>query len=478
MTYDLHGQWDYDNEWSSPSCPSGNCLRSHVNETETKDALSMITKASAPSNKVVVGVESYGRSFKMAKAGCDSESCLFTGTPRVSNAAMGRCTNTSGYISNAEIDEIISNGNVKQWKKEGSNFLVYNDTEWVAYMDEDTKTSRAAFYDSYNFAGTTDWAVDLQTFEDGSDNSDDDFEYKLDSRIGAALPDRCMEQYIVNAQVATLETGLNNYTKLINNGYDEKFKVYERYAKNQVPNQVKDIEEEYGIEQAWITFGKQQMRINTGCQYAKDYKQCVEKTYNFFYNYPIATNVSIYNPKKIIGDSFANVAELLNRFKMMKKLGDWDPLRRLSDLVDATSLPAYSTQQAITSMNEVIDIAGEIEKAQREEFILSFISGLLFFIPFVGEAAGLAGIAAARTVLRLIGVAGEAGLTIFDAVSHPENAFMSVFTFLAGAGVRRSGFRNAANSRRGITPDVYNTLGGVKTSLDKVHSLRHKICPI
>jgi hypothetical protein len=369
-----------------------------------------------------------------------------------------------------------------------------------------------------------------------------------------------MEQYIVDAQVATLETGLNNYTKLINNGYDEKFKVYERYAKNQVPDQVvsfmvsdkvdkyftctsydyvtccdtcqhaacglnclhfdgckngmqkvaiqcpriapfigfpdgkivpnatftltdskgfwKDIEEEYGIEQAWITFGKQQMRINTGCQYAKDYEQCVEKTYNFFYNYPIATNVSIYNPKKIIGDSFANVAELLNRFKMMKKLGDWDPLRRLSDLVDATSLPAYSTQQAITSMNEVIDIAGEIEKAQREEFILSFISGLLFFIPFVGEAAGLAGIAAARTVLRLIGVAGEAGLTIFDAVSHPENAFMSVFTFLAGAGVGRSGFRNAANSRRGITPDVYNTLGGVKTSLDKVHSLRHKICPI
>jgi GH18 family chitinase len=166
MTYDLHGQWDYDNEWSSPGCPSGNCLRSHVNETETKDALSMITKAGAPSNKVVVGVASYGRSFKMAKAGCDSESCLFTGTPRVSNAAMGRCTNTSGYISNAEIDEIISNGNVKQWKKEGSNFLVYNDTEWVAYMDEDTKTSRAAFYDSYNFAGTTDWAVDLQTFEE------------------------------------------------------------------------------------------------------------------------------------------------------------------------------------------------------------------------------------------------------------------------------------------------------------------------
>lgn len=53
MTYDLHGQWDYDNEWTSPGCPTGNCLRSHVNETETKDALSMITKAGADSGKVV-----------------------------------------------------------------------------------------------------------------------------------------------------------------------------------------------------------------------------------------------------------------------------------------------------------------------------------------------------------------------------------------------------------------------------------------
>lgn len=101
---------------ASLGCESGNCLRSHVNETETKDALSMITKAGAASNKVVVGVSSYGRSFKMAQAGCDSEECKFTGSPRLSNAAKGRCTDTAGYISNAEIDEIIQSGNVnKKW---------------------------------------------------------------------------------------------------------------------------------------------------------------------------------------------------------------------------------------------------------------------------------------------------------------------------------------------------------------------------
>lgn len=165
MTYDLHGQWDYGNKWTSPGCPTGNCLRSHVNHTETLDALAMITKAGAPSNKVVVGVASYGRSFKMAEAGCDGPLCKFTGTARISNAAKGRCTDTAGYISNAEIAEIIASGRVnKQWMEAGSNIMVYDDTEWVAYMDDNLKAVRSKVYDFFNFAGTTDWAVDLQEF--------------------------------------------------------------------------------------------------------------------------------------------------------------------------------------------------------------------------------------------------------------------------------------------------------------------------
>ena len=101
----------------------------------------------------------------MAQVGCDSEDCAFTGSARVSNANPSRCTGVGGYIANAEINEIIKTGNVnKKWTKEGSNIMVYNNTEWVAWMDDEMKTSRSSFYDSYNFAGTTDWAVDLQVF--------------------------------------------------------------------------------------------------------------------------------------------------------------------------------------------------------------------------------------------------------------------------------------------------------------------------
>ena len=83
MTYDLHGQWDYNNAFVNEGCPMGNCLRSHVNITETKYALAMITKAGVPSNKVAVGLARYGRSFGMTQAGCTGVECTFTGRSRM-----------------------------------------------------------------------------------------------------------------------------------------------------------------------------------------------------------------------------------------------------------------------------------------------------------------------------------------------------------------------------------------------------------
>ncbi|KAL7803586.1 glycoside hydrolase family 18, chitinase [Trichoderma aethiopicum] len=176
MTYDLHGQWDYPNKYASPGCPSfdqglGNCLRSHVNLTETLNALSMITKAGVPSNMTVVGVSSYGRSFKMSSAGCWTEQCTYTGPD--SGAIPGPCTNTSGYISNYEINRIVAGDRSAEvhWDQDSfSNIVVYNDTQWVAFMNDSNKATRSALYPAISFLGTADWAVDLLS-EDG-DTSD------------------------------------------------------------------------------------------------------------------------------------------------------------------------------------------------------------------------------------------------------------------------------------------------------------------
>lgn len=170
MTYDLHGQWDAGNENAFEDCDSGHCLRSQVNLTETRQSLAMITKAGVAGQKVVVGVTSYGRSFKMAEAGCWGPQCLYTGDRLNSAAKAGKCTGTAGYIADAEIAEIMKDESrvVKSFVDSSSNsdILVYDETEWVGYMSAATKKTRTTLYNAWGLGGTSDWASDLQSYHD------------------------------------------------------------------------------------------------------------------------------------------------------------------------------------------------------------------------------------------------------------------------------------------------------------------------
>jgi GH18 family chitinase len=82
--------------------------------TETLSSLAMVTKAGVPSAKIIVGVSSYGRSFKMTDPSCSGPDCRYTGPE--SGAEHGKCTETGGYISNGEISAISSAGRItKRW---------------------------------------------------------------------------------------------------------------------------------------------------------------------------------------------------------------------------------------------------------------------------------------------------------------------------------------------------------------------------
>jgi chitinase len=153
---------DVDNKSAMPGCESGNCLRSHINKTETHDAMAMLTKAGVEARQVVIGISSYGRSFRMNDASCSGPLCTFAGDRNHSMAYAGSCTETGGYISNAELNDIIKDhGNysiVKSSidKASDSNILMYGNSgavDWVAYMDGDLKASRIDWIKGLNFGG-------------------------------------------------------------------------------------------------------------------------------------------------------------------------------------------------------------------------------------------------------------------------------------------------------------------------------------
>ena len=262
MTYDLHGQWDYGNMWSQDGCPTGDCLRSHVNRTETLYALAMITKAGVPASKINVGVSSYGRSFGMSQAGCSDSICRFDGSASVSTATPGDCTAEAGYISNAEINLIIdinATGTQTWYDAESdSDILVYNGNQWVAFMNDDTKTSRINYYRNLNFGGIVDWAVDLQEFGNDSnhpDGDDDDLppagplpscdaSYDTLEHLDAAansIPFNCKAIYLVATLSNVLNAAVNSYHDMMQNGYDGKFKTYAQSVANGAAGTVRDF---------------------------------------------------------------------------------------------------------------------------------------------------------------------------------------------------------------------------------------------
>ncbi|KAK8110220.1 uncharacterized protein PG998_006677 [Apiospora kogelbergensis] len=271
MTYDLHGQWDAGNKWSSPGCPTGNCLRHHVNETEVNLSLSMVTKAGVPSNKIVVGMPLYGRSFKMAEKGCAGPGCLFTGDRLNSQAAKGVCTDTAGYISNVEIRGVQgSNSNpdlygsraIEEFFDEG-DIIVYDDTEWVSWLKPANYLLRAARYLGGNFGGTSDWAIDLDAdFGKGGDGDQQepltgadepacdysrtfkDLDVLKDSAGGLSL--FCRQIYALNTLEKMLDDLYEEY-KRVDNGYDTKFEAYTRYIDRITPYGIKNYMSE-GME--------------------------------------------------------------------------------------------------------------------------------------------------------------------------------------------------------------------------------------
>ena len=52
------------------------------------------------------------------------------------------------------------------------------------------------------------------------------------------IPYHCLEQYIVKTQVKILGDTLKKYGDLLDDGYDGKFSTYERYTKDQNPDQI------------------------------------------------------------------------------------------------------------------------------------------------------------------------------------------------------------------------------------------------
>lgn len=374
--------------------------------------------------------------------------------------------------------------------------------------------------------------------------------------------------YMAKVEAKMMSNALDKYDELIADGYDDKFKTYEEYVRDQVPDQInafmangkagdyfkceetgmrnccgtchyfceeedvnncddspdcengvgtfeitcptefefgevgnwldpdvapnttytlededgfyKAIYDDYGIEKDWIKFGDTHVYLNNGCQYSDDVNKCQREHDHWYWNYPKAGDtIEVDDPKDMIGESYDESKDLLDRLNTVTNMANFDESEDPADLVDAAMLPALSMETAVSSMEKVAEKAEEIEKAEREEMIMNFISGFLFFIPFVGSAAGSLGLTAVRAIMSMLGVAAEAGLLAYGVIEDPDNAFMTIFSTLATAGIGRGGgWGKAAKAKRDMPKNELEALGDVKTKVDRFENVKGPSCRI
>ncbi|KAL2755812.1 glycoside hydrolase family 18 protein [Sodiomyces alcalophilus JCM 7366] len=126
MSYDIHGTWDGDSEWTEA------LVQPHTNLTEIDDGLNLLWRSGIDPSQVVLGLGFYGRSFTLEDPACTSPMCPFSG-----GAEPGSCIGTSGVLSNAEIREIMDRtGVTPEFDPIAGVKWISWEGQWVSYDDD------------------------------------------------------------------------------------------------------------------------------------------------------------------------------------------------------------------------------------------------------------------------------------------------------------------------------------------------------
>ncbi|UNI18137.1 hypothetical protein JDV02_004426 [Purpureocillium takamizusanense] len=426
LMYDLHGQWDSGNLHSAPGCPAGNCLRSHVNWTETENALAMITKACVPTSKILLGRERlHGPNVYLPRRerfprqeGAAASDFMFdhgkeyfkcnirevvtccTGCKSIPDYSCtqclppGECKITSPYDDALRLIHSTIEECPPDYSKAGMGPAKYRDIQW--------------------------------TLKEGKE---DDFWAEIQAEVG-----------IPKKKMPLSETGQYIYGFVTNSGC-----YYSR--RDDANATLGDAHDDDGDGDE-VMSGDRLVGRNVK-------KNCMGKGY-----WTGAPNVDgrvseddVTNPKDTVKKALdkssglvSDLASLALEVKSGMYKGD------AADLVDAVAMPIYMIREGLDYMDTVVDMAKEIKEAEKKTLIVSLLSAVLFVVPALGEAIGTLGLASLGRALVAIGELGNTSLGIYSVVDNPKAAPIFIFGLVLSAkGVRDSNdVVKAAKARRAM----------------------------
>lgn len=155
MTYDFNGGWANYTGMNAPLTGD-----TSPNNWYIAKAVDQWLAGGIPSEKLVLGMPTYGRSF----ANVDD--------PRPAGAAKGagpkgRCTGENGFLSYYEVNDLIESGQYKTyWDPVSSTPYAYDEKgkNWITYDDLRSISIKVDYIEEKNLGGGMFWAIDLDDF--------------------------------------------------------------------------------------------------------------------------------------------------------------------------------------------------------------------------------------------------------------------------------------------------------------------------
>ncbi|XP_018011730.1 probable chitinase 10 isoform X2 [Hyalella azteca] len=159
MTYDFHGHWNEEVGHNSPLQPLLTA-NSYEKKLTVEYSLREWMKQGAPSQKLLMGIPVYGRSFTLA----DPEQ-FDIGAAAVKGGKEGRYTAEEGFLSYYEVCDFLYEDNTTLvWDNEQQVPFAYNGDQWVGFDDERSIDIKMSWVKSNKLGGVMVWSMDMDDF--------------------------------------------------------------------------------------------------------------------------------------------------------------------------------------------------------------------------------------------------------------------------------------------------------------------------
>jgi chitinase len=156
---DLHGTWE-------PFTGHHAALYARADETGDQALLNVdwaaqywISKG-CPREKLILGMGSYGRAFKLVDINKNGLGAPANGIP-----TAGTYTREGGFLSYYEVCQRLTQGWTRVYNTEQQVPYAFNSNEWVGYDDLESLKVKVDYVKNNQFGGAMFWALDLDDFD-------------------------------------------------------------------------------------------------------------------------------------------------------------------------------------------------------------------------------------------------------------------------------------------------------------------------